>query len=181
VLSNADLALSMTGQGDPSQLNGTPWQGMPTQTASPGAHIMGAPTPGGGFINQGDGATIAGSPTPGGGFVSPSTSAGADSGSSNPYSENGMPQGTSDRISAMLGQSTQQPQTQQQSQVQGQPDSAGALPSIQKFRRFAPTEQQMGLGYLEENGGPTEQDAQYLMSRQAPNFKLSQTARYAGI
>lgn len=86
--------------------------------------------------------------------------------SSNPYSETGTPAGGGDRVAAMLGQSS--------------PGSM-ELPSAQKFRRYAPTEQEMGLGYLAESGGPTEDDAKYMMERQAPQFKRSNQARYAGI
>ncbi len=90
--------------------------------------------------------------------------------SANPYSETGAPSGSAEAAAKMLGTTS----------TQSGPSNM-ALPSAQKFRRFAPTEQQMGLGYLAESGGPTEDDAQYLMQRQAPNFSRSRSARYAGL
>ena len=85
-------------------------------------------------------------------------------GGSNPYSETGAPAGSGTNVSQMLGQ--QQPVS---------------LPSAQKFRKYSPTEQAMGLGELAESGGPTEEDAKYLMMAQSPQFKRSSQARYAGI
>jgi hypothetical protein len=122
VLSNTDLALTMTGQGNPSQLQGTPWQGM----ASPSGG--GTSSPYGGGSNASGG------------------------GSSSPYGDSS-----------------------------GSNASAMSLPSIQRYRKFSPTEQAMGLGEIEENGGPTAEDSQYLMQRQAPNMERSRTARMAGI
>jgi hypothetical protein len=94
----------------------------------------------------------------------------AQTNSSNPYSETGAPSGSSDAAARMLGGGGNQ-----------QSSANMALPSAQKFRKYSPTEQQMGLGYLEENGGPTAQDAQYLMERQSPNYARARKAQYAGM
>jgi hypothetical protein len=129
------------------------------------------------------------------GYSSASVSGGVDPsgsfgtlGSSNPYSADGSPSGGSYKVAQMLGSSQGQMPGSGQGQMpgseQGQqssPHGGMVLPSAQKFRRYSPNEQAMGLGYLSENGGPTENDAMYLMERQAPQFRRGQQARYSGM
>lgn len=97
--------------------------------------------------------------------------------SENPYGETNP---TASAAGNALGVDTTQQQADRPTQ-QSDGSMDMSLPSIQKFRKYAPTEQDMGLGYLAENGGPTEDDAKYLMSRQSPNYKQSAAARFAGV
>lgn len=150
VLSNTDLALAATGQGDPSKLTGTPWQGsfgtMPQQQSSASTS-------------------------------SPEMQSTLHTGSVDPY---GGTNPTSSAAANALGMS-QDGSGLTSPSTSAQQGTDMSLPSIQKFRKFAPTEQEMGLGYLAENGGPTEEDAKYLMSRQAPNYARSTSARFNGV
>lgn len=141
VLSNTDLALAATGQGDPSKLQGTPWQGA-YGAPNGGAATSGAPQQQGASQSQQRGGTSA----YGGGTSAYGGPAGGNT-----------------------------------AQGQGNGGADISLPSLQKFRRYAPTEQQMGLGYIAENGGPTAEDSQYLMQRSAPNMAQSRQARYGGM
>lgn len=223
VLSNADLALSMVGQGDQAALQGTPWEGMgatneqmyrarnPNAPAAegfvpPNVRRKTVATASGGFAHDGGSTELGLASAPQGTMsalpygntgINPNAPVSAENfaargaktpgqtsppvrnfahdggstmhvatGSANPYSESGQPRGGGGQVAQMLGAP--------------QPSTAN-LPSAQKFRRFAPTEQAMGLGYLAEEGGPTEDDAQYLMSRQAPQFQRGRKAAYAGM
>lgn len=212
VLSNVDLSLAATGQGDPSKLMGTPWQGAFGQQ-SPAFEMqqIGAEwnpaMANTGFtgIGQGDGsksmmtdhnegtgalydhgpidqygnpmkAAVDPSGQPGSGPKPTSSNTGFTTNSENPYG-GGQAPGANAAANA-LGAS--QPQ-QQGGQSGNDASSAMSLPSIQRYRKFAPTEQQMGLGDIEANGGPTAEDSKWMMQRQAPNYERSKQARYTGM
>lgn len=156
VLSNTDLALAMTGQGDPSKLQDTAWHGMaPQQQQTYSA--MGQPD-----------------------AQQPSS---FKTNSSNPYGD-GQPASSNAAANALgVGQqqqsATQSPYGSNQSQSQSQ--SALSIPSLQRFRKFNPTEQAMGLGELEEAGVATADDAKWMMERQAPQYARSRGARMTGV
>jgi hypothetical protein len=72
--------------------------------------------------------------------------------------------------------------SQPQGQSQGQPSYSGARTwSRQQFKKLAPTEQQMMLGWNQESNGETPEDAQWTMERGAPGFRKSRLAQMAGI
>lgn len=196
VLSNTDLALAMTGQGNPAQLQGTPWQGMAPRGAtdlSGGSFNVRASGVGNGMTAADTqmryGATVqqeqARSGQPNAAMLQGQGSAGIPTqprsqerdslfktNSSNPYGEG--PSSSSNAAANALG--VAQPQ-----QPQAQSQSALSIPSLQRYRKFAPTEQQMGLGELEEAGIATPEDAQYQMERQAPQYARSRSARMQGV
>jgi hypothetical protein len=240
VLSNVELAMAMTGQADPSMLQGTPWQGMagsppqtmPTQTDLAVGLAPAAKGSGGYQMTGADmrrtyadtGAQPAAPPSNDGfsqwvsqfgmpsneqaaqarmqqlqaqwsampseqkaqyapansqRYASPAASqlsslqtsaTGSRVAAASPYSGGG----SSITANSPYGGGSSSPYGESQS-------SAASLPSIQRYRKFSPTEQAMGLGEIEANGGPTIEDSQYLMQRQAPNYERSRTARMAGI
>lgn len=212
VLSNVDLALAATGQGDPSKLMDTPWQGaFGQQGVDPSTNLLAAnrgpiyktQQQGTGAVMMQDGGPPATSPSQqrasggsanvlmadstGGISMAPhasqpgdrkptSANTGFTTNSENPYG-GGQAHG-SNAAARALGAS--QPQ-QQGGQAGNAASGAMSLPSIQRYRKFAPTEQQMGLGDIEANGGPTAEDSKWMMQRQAPNYERSKQARYAGM
>lgn len=153
VLSNTDLALAATGQGDRSKLQGTVWQGM-----------------GGGAPQQMQTYSAMGQPD----AQQPQPS--FKTNSSNPYGDGQS--STSNAAANALGVA---PPQSQSGANQPQSQSALSIPSLQRFRKFAPTEQAMGLGELEEAGVATPEDAKWQMERQAPQYARSRGARMQGV
>lgn len=162
VLSNTDLALAMTGQGDPSKLQGTAWQGMAPQAQQQSYGTMGTQdlqsygTMGTQDVKQ------------------PQQQKVFTTGSSNPYGDGQS--STSNAAANALGVAPQQ-----QSQTQSPYSTNLSIPSLQRFRKFNPTEQAMGLGELEEAGVATADDAQWQMERQSPQYARSRGARMTGV
>jgi len=167
VLSNTDLALAMTGQGNPSQLQGTTWQGMAgqqgTDLGAQGWRTASGSAPSAGWANTEQISSVHGAPDSG--FKTNST---------NPYGDGES--STSNAAANALGVAQQQPQSNP-----NQSQSALSIPSLQRYRKFSPTEQAMGLGELEEAGVATPDDAKYMMDRQAPQYSRSRGARMQGV
>jgi hypothetical protein len=178
VLSNTDLALAVTGQGDPTKLQGTPWQGVGEQVYR---------TQGGGqsdlsLANAAAYRTT--QPVSDVGYGAGQADTGArpasfKTNSSNPYGAGNDGPSSAGAAASALG--IQQPQQSEQAGPAPRSQSALSIPSLQRFRKFNPTEQAMGLGELEEAGIATADDAQWQMQRQAPLYGRSRSARMAGV